>query len=427
VDSSKIGNENDGIKNAILDALAERIDKHIQIAQPFHVYLVLPVHPEGPLTDDAICLQHWLALVSIKHGSNSLINRTKRALKEMKRDPEEWVQYLTVLNMRNYGATVLYARDPKTSDNEYAHEIGRFVVTEQIYIHSKLLIVDDAVAIVGSANLNDRSLTGNGDTEIAAVVVDTEGVELRDLGSPEFQVQTRKFARELRRELWRKHFGFAVRSTQNDSQYFNSTTRAVRAQQTIPAALLHPPRLTTTVAQIFTAGNRQQEWNDILDKPCHPNTVKAIQAIAKHNAGLYEEVFQHTPRNSFDTFNKGVPFYTQNYPLLSTRPGGDGKPTPGVIPPALQKAYMTADLPPHLHRARNPGSLHQQALVYEGGTVHNVDKTIEYLRANIVGFFIEAPLSWGIKGTKVPDDPTGLPGYGVDLSANEVPDINRKA
>ena len=37
-------------------------------------------------------------------------------------------------------------------------------VTEIIYIHSKLMIVDDRIALVGSANINDRSLLGNRDT-----------------------------------------------------------------------------------------------------------------------------------------------------------------------------------------------------------------------------------------------------------------------
>ena len=71
------------------------------------------------------------------------------------------------------------------------------------------MIVDDAVAIIGSANTNDRSLTGNGDTEIAAVIVDTADCKLENLGSPTLPVQTRGFARNLRRQLWSKHFGFA--------------------------------------------------------------------------------------------------------------------------------------------------------------------------------------------------------------------------
>jgi phospholipase D1/2 len=43
-------------------------------------------------------------------------------------------------------------------------------VTEIIYIHSKLMIIDDEVALIGSANINDRSLNGNRDSELAIIV-----------------------------------------------------------------------------------------------------------------------------------------------------------------------------------------------------------------------------------------------------------------
>ena len=43
-------------------------------------------------------------------------------------------------------------------------------VTEIIYIHSKLMIVDDEIALIGSANINDRSLNGNRDSELAIIV-----------------------------------------------------------------------------------------------------------------------------------------------------------------------------------------------------------------------------------------------------------------
>ena len=39
---------------------------------------------------------------------------------------------------------------------------GRFMV----YVHSKMMIVDDEVALVGSANINQRSMDGSRDTEI---------------------------------------------------------------------------------------------------------------------------------------------------------------------------------------------------------------------------------------------------------------------
>lgn len=43
-------------------------------------------------------------------------------------------------------------------------------VTELIYVHSKLLIADDHLVICGSANINDRSMLGKRDSEIAVII-----------------------------------------------------------------------------------------------------------------------------------------------------------------------------------------------------------------------------------------------------------------
>lgn len=48
--------------------------------------------------------------------------------------------------------------------------INKKPVTEIIYVHSKLMIVDDKRVIIGSANINDRSLLGSRDSELAIVV-----------------------------------------------------------------------------------------------------------------------------------------------------------------------------------------------------------------------------------------------------------------
>lgn len=36
----------------------------------------------------------------------------------------------------------------------------------QVYVHSKLMIIDDRVALIGSSNINDRSLLGSRDSEV---------------------------------------------------------------------------------------------------------------------------------------------------------------------------------------------------------------------------------------------------------------------
>jgi len=43
-------------------------------------------------------------------------------------------------------------------------------VSEIVYVHSKFLIVDDVYALMGSANINDRSMTGRRDSELAVVI-----------------------------------------------------------------------------------------------------------------------------------------------------------------------------------------------------------------------------------------------------------------
>lgn len=43
-------------------------------------------------------------------------------------------------------------------------------ITELVYVHSKLMIVDDKIVICGSANINDRSLIGKRDSEVAVLI-----------------------------------------------------------------------------------------------------------------------------------------------------------------------------------------------------------------------------------------------------------------
>ncbi|KAH8813952.1 phospholipase D/nuclease [Flagelloscypha sp. PMI_526] len=77
-------------------------------------------------------------------------------------------------------------------------------VSELLYIHSKVMIVDDRKVIMGSANINDRSQKGDGDSEIALVVEDHDMVDSTMDGKP---YQVARFAASLRRKLYREHLG----------------------------------------------------------------------------------------------------------------------------------------------------------------------------------------------------------------------------
>ncbi|KAF2746220.1 phospholipase D/nuclease [Sporormia fimetaria CBS 119925] len=83
------------------------------------------------------------------------------------------------------------------------NEIDAFV-SEELYIHSKLLIADDQIVICGSANLNDRSQLGDHDSEIVIIVQDPNPIESTMNGRP---WRASRFATSLRRQIFRKHLG----------------------------------------------------------------------------------------------------------------------------------------------------------------------------------------------------------------------------
>ncbi|GMK53499.1 hypothetical protein CspeluHIS016_0100850 [Cutaneotrichosporon spelunceum] len=78
------------------------------------------------------------------------------------------------------------------------------IVTELLYIHSKIMIVDDRRVIIGSANINDRSQNGDHDSEIAIVIEDTDMIEAT-MGGKKFMAA--KLAASWRRALMREHLG----------------------------------------------------------------------------------------------------------------------------------------------------------------------------------------------------------------------------
>uniref|UniRef100_A0AAR2IJP2 Phospholipase n=1 Tax=Pygocentrus nattereri TaxID=42514 RepID=A0AAR2IJP2_PYGNA len=140
------------IHNSIGDALTERILRAYREKKKFRVYVVMPLLPgfEGDISSgggQAIKAIMYFNYRTMCRGDYSIIERLKLS--------DCWINYISFCGLRTHA------------------DLDGRLVTELIYVHSKLMIVDDCTVIIGSANINDRSMLGKRDSEMAVVVEDS--------------------------------------------------------------------------------------------------------------------------------------------------------------------------------------------------------------------------------------------------------------
>jgi phospholipase D1/2 len=78
------------------------------------------------------------------------------------------------------------------------------------------MIVDDRTAIIGSANINERSQRGDRDSELAVIIRDTDMIDSKMAGFP-FKVG--RFAHTMRMRLMREHVGKLIRGHFDQASY----------------------------------------------------------------------------------------------------------------------------------------------------------------------------------------------------------------
>ncbi|KAI8369196.1 hypothetical protein EDC96DRAFT_504222 [Choanephora cucurbitarum] len=253
--------ENKLIKNKIGQAIVERIKRAHKDNQAFKVIVIIPIAPgfEGDFVQNN---KQSMALRSVAQYQYSSISRGKYSIfEQLKKANIPVDKYISFYSLRNWdkskpglneqssglipvqtsahsspelapsGYNLRPLNRKKTrsrslSQSKSLNETTQmrqqvtsipfmdpqnmidhrktFFVTEQVYIHSKLMIVDDKIAICGSANLNDRSQLGNRDSELVVIVEDTDMIDSRMNGRP---YKAAKFAFTLRMQLFKEHLG----------------------------------------------------------------------------------------------------------------------------------------------------------------------------------------------------------------------------
>lgn len=77
--------------------------------------------------------------------------------------------------------------------NDYQVSASQKFQRFMVYVHAKGMVVDDEYVIIGSANINQRSLAGSRDTEIAMGAYQPQHSWNKRQGHPHGQVCTKKF------------------------------------------------------------------------------------------------------------------------------------------------------------------------------------------------------------------------------------------
>ncbi|KAI4191775.1 MAG: hypothetical protein LQ348_003427 [Seirophora lacunosa] len=181
--------ENTRIENRIGDALVERIVRAVQRGEAWRAVILIPLMPGFQNSVDSqdgtsVRLIMQCQFRSICRGESSIFGR----LNALGIEPEDYIQFY---GLRSWG---------KIGPNKQ-------LVTEQLYIHAKCMIVDDRIAIIGSANINERSMLGSRDSECAAVVRDTDML-WSTMNEQPYLVG--RFPHTLRMRLMREHLGIDV-------------------------------------------------------------------------------------------------------------------------------------------------------------------------------------------------------------------------
>ncbi|RZC93997.1 hypothetical protein C5167_016692 [Papaver somniferum] len=240
------------IRNRVLEALYRRIIRAHREEKSFRVIVVIPLLPgfQGGLDDTGAAsvraIMHW-QYRTISRGRNSILHNLYDMIGPRAND------YISFYGLRAYG---------RLSD-------GGSLATNQIYVHSKVMIVDDRVALIGSANINDRSLLGERDSEIDVLIEDKEFVDSSMNG---MRWKAGKFAFSLRQSLWAEHLGLCAGEMIQISD----------------------PVIDTTYKDIWmaTAKTNTTIYQDVF--ACVPNDLIHTRAAIRQSMGYWKEKLGHT-------------------------------------------------------------------------------------------------------------------------------------
>ncbi|KAI6030532.1 hypothetical protein F5J12DRAFT_903003 [Pisolithus orientalis] len=382
------------IENSIGDALVERIVRAHRERTPWRCCIIIPLFPGFPFPiehGDASAVR-----IIVECQNRSLFRGPNSIYARLRKENINPIDYISVFSLRNWG---------KLRNN--------VLTTEIVYVHAKVCIVDDRLAIIGSANINERSQRGDRDSEIAAVIRDTDMINGTMAGRP-FQVG--RFAHSLRVRLMREHAGVDVDAL-SEEEHAPSQRQPRKPEEAQEAC---DPHEKVDEGQKQTESSHGEPSQNVLEDVAEELKQEALREERTTFTPEGEQVpgfaSAVVPTLEEQTINEGRPPSAQaeSSPLgenLVKRDqpemGGDDPPEAHIsddqayaAPTNASKSALTDDAVPHMHSGTKGASEEEQhaprgrsnSQKHLAGTLGNKTWTLPTPAPHIAPDYFEDPI-----------------------------------
>ncbi|XP_074279922.1 phospholipase D gamma 1-like isoform X2 [Silene latifolia] len=187
-----------GANNLIPMEIALKIAEKIRAHERFAAYIVIPMWPEGVPNGAATQRILYWQNKTMQMMYETIFKALVEVGLEEAYTPQDYLNFFCLGNREGPdGCPGLVGPHQPNSPQALSQKSRRFM----IYVHSKGMIVDDEYVILGSANINQRSMEGTRDTEIAMGAYQPHHTWARKSAHPFGQIYG------YRMSLWAEHLG----------------------------------------------------------------------------------------------------------------------------------------------------------------------------------------------------------------------------
>ncbi|CAI9117016.1 OLC1v1018324C1 [Oldenlandia corymbosa var. corymbosa] len=185
-----------GADNLIPMELALKIASKIRAKERFTVYVVIPMWPEGvPNSASVQEILYWQG--QTMQMMYEIIAQELKSSQIENAHPTDYLNFYCLGNREEVRGESPSKVSSGTEVVSASQKYRRFM----IYVHAKGMIVDDEYVILGSANINQRSMAGSRDTEIAMGAYQPHHTWSKKQRHPHGQIHG------YRMSLWAEHLG----------------------------------------------------------------------------------------------------------------------------------------------------------------------------------------------------------------------------